>query len=337
MRINRYLDVLDESASGIIRLAYLLAGVIGVASYFSDGNVPAWFTHDLNTILPWVLAAAVEIHTYLTARRVRRAYQTVRAAAPGSAEHRAADTELRVNLWILGGLILFECYNQLQYLAGNWHPPHIPLTLPGPWPYLIRATFVPAAFLAAAFLAPADEGMAAQVQTAAHQLTALAFRAATKQWRRRLGELEQRGRDLSGALALLVEDEAERRVIATIHAALTGQPITVTAPAATPDVAPAAPPDPDPDPDPDPPPPPDGRTVRPLDMPRRRRTDAGRRSDEAERRWQADRARVRALLLADPTMTARELQAQLHTGLHRTSTLAREVRRELALTRQQTG
>ena len=42
--MTRFLDWLDESAAGLIRVAYLLAGVIAVASYFSDGNVPRAFS-----------------------------------------------------------------------------------------------------------------------------------------------------------------------------------------------------------------------------------------------------------------------------------------------------
>lgn len=58
--MTRFLDWLDESAAGLIRIAYLLAGVIAVASYFSDGNVPHNFTVALDTFLPWILAVSLE-------------------------------------------------------------------------------------------------------------------------------------------------------------------------------------------------------------------------------------------------------------------------------------
>lgn len=218
--MTRFLDWLDESAAGLIRVAYLLAGVIAVASYFSDGNVPRQFSDFLNTILPWALAAALEVHTYLTARRVRQAWQDRSAASLGSDEHERAGAQMKLNLWILGGLLAFSMYNQLQYLSATWTPPHTPLTPPGPWAYLIRATITPAAFMCAAFLAPIGEGLALQVQSQAHRLAVMTFKVAVQQWKRRLRQMQQAGQDVTGALVQLVDDPAERRVIEAIWQAM---------------------------------------------------------------------------------------------------------------------
>lgn len=218
--LSRFLDWLDESAAGVIRLAYLLAGVIAVASYFSDGNVPRGLSSALNGVLPWALAGALEIHTYLSARRVRAAYQDMQAAALGSDDYERAARSMRVNLGILAGLLVFSMYNQLQYLAATWTPPHTPLTPPGPLAYVVRAIITPSAFMAAAFLAPIGEGMAAQVQREAHTLSRLAFKAAAAQWKRRLREMQQAQQDVTGALVGLVEDPSERRVIAGIWQAM---------------------------------------------------------------------------------------------------------------------
>ncbi|HZC04068.1 MAG TPA: hypothetical protein VE338_00350 [Ktedonobacterales bacterium] len=218
--MTRFLDWLDESAAGLIRVAYLLAGVIAVASYFSDGNVPHAFSNALNAILPWALAGALEIHTYLTARRVRKSWQDWSAAALGSDEHERARTQMKLNLWILAALLAFSMYNQLMYLAATWTPPHTPLTPPGPWAYLIRAIITPAAFMAAAFLAPVGEGLALQVQSQAHALAVATFKVATQQWKRRLRQMQQSGQDVTGALVQLVDDPAERRVIAAIWQAM---------------------------------------------------------------------------------------------------------------------
>lgn len=218
--VTRFLDWLDESAAGVIRVAYLLAGVIAVASYFSDGNVPRGLADTLNGVLPWTLAAALEIHTYLSARRVRAAWQDMQAATLGSDDYERAGRSMRVNLWILGGLLVFSMYNQLQYLASTWTPPHTPLTPPGPLAYLVRAVITPAAFMAAAFLAPIGEGMAAQVQREAHTLSRLAFKAASEQWKRRLREMQRQQQDVTGALVGLIEDPSERRVIEGIWRAM---------------------------------------------------------------------------------------------------------------------
>jgi len=218
--VSRFLDWLDESAAGIIRVAYLLAGVIAVASYFSDGNVPRGFSDFLNSILPWALAGALEIHTYLTARRVRKAWQDWSATSLGSDEHERAWTQLKLNFWILVGLLTFSIYNQLQYLAATWTPPHTPLTPPGPWAYIIRAVVTPSAFMAAAFLAPVGEGLALQVQSQAHHLAIMTFKVAVSQWKRRLKQMQQAGQDVTGALVQLVDDPAERRVIAAIWHAM---------------------------------------------------------------------------------------------------------------------
>lgn len=218
--MTRFLDWLDESAAGLIRVAYLLAGVIAVASYFSDGNVPKAFSSFLNTILPWALAGALEIHTYLTARRVRQAWQDFSASAIDSDEHERAGAQMKLNIWILTALLLFSMYNQLQYLAATWTPPHTPLTPPGPWAYIIRAIITPAAFMAAAFLAPVGEGLAVQVQSQAHALAVATFKVATQQWKQRLRQMQQTGQDVTGALVQLVDDPAERRVIEAIWQAM---------------------------------------------------------------------------------------------------------------------
>jgi hypothetical protein len=239
--LSRFLDWLDDSAAGVIRLAYLLAGVIAVASYFSDGRVPHGLSDALAGVLPWALAGALEVHTYLSARRVRAAWQDLQAASLGSDEYERAGRSMRVNLWILAGLLAFSMYNQLQYLAQTWTPPHTPLTPPGPLAYLVRAIITPSAFMAAAFLAPIGEGMAAQVQREAHTLARLAFKAAAAQWKRRLREMQQQQQDVTGALVGLIDDPSERRVVAGIWQAMhpgeavpgfiTGDAITPPSPA----------------------------------------------------------------------------------------------------------
>jgi hypothetical protein len=114
-----FLDWLDEAAGGFIRLAYLLAGITAVAVYFGAGHLPPAIEASLNAALPWSLAFAVETHTYITARRVRAAWQDKQRDA------------LRVNLAVLAGLLAFSSWNQLNYLSLTWTPPHTALALPG--------------------------------------------------------------------------------------------------------------------------------------------------------------------------------------------------------------
>ncbi|HEX9413374.1 MAG TPA: hypothetical protein VF916_07700, partial [Ktedonobacterales bacterium] len=108
--LTRILDWLDEAAGGFIRLAYLAAGITAVALYFGAGHLPGVAETVLNAALPWTLAAAIEVHTYSTARRVRAAWQDHAAGA------------LKVNLAILAGLLAFSSWNQLNYLAETWRP-----------------------------------------------------------------------------------------------------------------------------------------------------------------------------------------------------------------------
>ena len=68
--LTRFLDWLDEAAGGLIRVAYLLAGITAVAVYFGAWHLPLALDATLNAVLPWALAFALETHTYLTARRV---------------------------------------------------------------------------------------------------------------------------------------------------------------------------------------------------------------------------------------------------------------------------
>lgn len=350
MALSRFLDWLDESAAGVIRVAYLLAGVIAVASYFSDGNVPAGFAHLLNTGLPWVLAAALEIHTYLTARRVRKAWQDSNASVLGSDEHERAVKQMKLNIWILAALLAFSMYNQLQYLAQTWTPPHLPLTPPGAWPYLIRAIITPAAFMAAAFLAPMGEGMAVQIQSEAHYLTAAAFKAASAQWKRRLREMQRTGQDITSALVELVDDPAERRVIATIHRAMHGgsaaAPAALPTPATTPVLAYSERSDgPGGKPEPTPPAPDNGPGNGPkrayersstrrasthapvlvLASEKPRRADAGRRSAEAQARWEQHTNLAADLLTVDPIMSTRELARRMNTNVQRATEVRRAV------------
>src|SRR5258708_6490174 len=110
--LSRFLDWLDEAAAGLIRVAYLLAGITAVAVYFGAGHLPHGVQDALDGALPWVLAAAVEIHTYLSARRVRSAWQDLQASTRGSAEHDKAWGALRVNLAVLALLVAFSAWNQ---------------------------------------------------------------------------------------------------------------------------------------------------------------------------------------------------------------------------------
>lgn len=215
--MQRFLDWLDEAAGGMIRLAYLLAGITAVAVYFGAGHLPALLDSVLNAGLPWALAFAIETHTYITARRIRAAWQTMQTAPTDPAPRHA----LRVNLGILAGLLAFSAWNQLGYLAATWAPPTTFLPLPAWAAYAVRALIVPAAFMAAAFLAPMGEPPLAQkVRTEAHRVAAATFRVARRQWRTRLREMQRAGEDVTGALVQLVDDPDERRVIETIHQAM---------------------------------------------------------------------------------------------------------------------
>src|SRR5262249_14320207 len=135
----------------------------------------------LNVALPWILAGAVEVHTYVTARRVRGAWQDGQAAAPGTDERARANGAFRGHLGVLAVPLAFSCWNQLTYLYDSWIPPHTALALPGSTAYVVRALLVPCAFMAAAFLAPLAEAIAAQIEGEARATLADVFRIARRQ------------------------------------------------------------------------------------------------------------------------------------------------------------
>lgn len=218
--LTRFLDWLDEAAAGFIRLAYLLAGITAVALYFGAGHLPVIIEDPLNGALPWCLAAAVETHTYITARRVRAAWQERNWAA------------LKVNLAILAGLLAFSAWNQLNYLADTWQPPAGALALPSWLAYGVRALIVPCAFMAAAFLAPLAEPVTAQIEAEARATLADVFKIARKQRRRMLRDAERDGRDMTGALVELVPDPETRRIISHAYNAIGApvQPLAMIAP-----------------------------------------------------------------------------------------------------------
>src|SRR5258705_10985970 len=185
--LSRFLDWLDEAAGGLIRLAYLLAGVTAIAVYFGAGTLPPQIEEPLNAALPWALAFAVETHTYITARRVRAAWQDRQAATRGSAARERADGALHVNLAVLAGLLVFSAWNQLGYLASSgWTPGGAAFALPPALAYVVRALVVPGAFMAAAFLAPLAEPLTAQLEAEARATLAGRLKIAPKQRRRLL-------------------------------------------------------------------------------------------------------------------------------------------------------
>lgn len=235
--LSRFLDWLDEAAAGLIRVAYLLAGVTAVAVYFGAGHLPKVVQDVLDGTLPWVLSFSVETHTYLSARRVRSAWQDMQASAKGSPEHDKAVGALKVNLGVLAFLVAFSCWNQLNYLYDTWMPPHTALALPGWLSYVVRALVIPAAFMAAAFLAPLALPIAAQIEQEARATLADVFKIARRQRRKMLQAAEREGRDMTGALVELVTDSELRRVISHAYKAITVAPALVTIPAITPAVA----------------------------------------------------------------------------------------------------
>ena len=210
--IAQFLDWLDEAAARLIRVAYLLAGVTAVAVYFGAGHLPPSVESALNGILPWALSFAVETHTYITARRVRAAWQEKQAGA------------LKVNLAVLAGLLAFSAWNQLNYLYETWTPPHTALALPGWLAYVVRALVVPGAFMAAAFLAPLAQPVAAQIEAEARNVLADVFRIARRQRKTMLKAAQREGRDMTGALVELVPDPELRRIIAHAYGAI-GSPV----------------------------------------------------------------------------------------------------------------
>jgi len=217
--LTTFLDWLDEAAGGLIRLAYLAAGVTAVAVYFGAGQLPAGVDNALNAGLPWALSFAVETHTYLTARRVRAAWQDRDKSA------------LRVNIGVLAVLLAFSAWNQLGYLSGAWTPPHSgPLALPTWLAYTVRALIVPAAFMAAAFLAPLAPPITAQIEGEARATLADVFKIARKQRKQMLREAEAAGRDLTGALVELVADDETRRIISHAYNAIRAPGDTLATP-----------------------------------------------------------------------------------------------------------
>jgi hypothetical protein len=218
--LTRALDWIDEAAGGLIRLAYLLAGITAVAVYFGAGHLPAEAEAILNAVLPWALAFAIETHTYITARRVRSAWQDMQSATRDGPEWSRARDSLRVNIWILAALLAFSCWNQLNYLVETWTPPATAFSLPGWVAYVVRALIVPAAFMCAAFLAPSAAPVAAQVENEARSTLHDVFRIARRQRRKMIRAAERDGRDMTAALVELVDDPAARRIIAHAYGAI---------------------------------------------------------------------------------------------------------------------
>lgn len=169
--LQRFLDWIDEAASSLIRLTYLLAGITAVAVYFGAGHLPGYIEEPLNAMLPWLLAFSVETHTYLTARRVSKNWSALGAPALEKTTRRTIRNDLLVNIGILGLLVSFSIWNQLNYLLVTWTPASNNLIPIAPIIQLVvRASIVPLFFMALAFMAPQARSIGETLNAEAHAI-----------------------------------------------------------------------------------------------------------------------------------------------------------------------
>src|SRR6185437_6243296 len=214
-------DWIEEQASSILKILYITYMVTAVATYFSEGAQQAdIFKVIFGSYSAWVLAVALSVHAYFTARNMKTNFVTVAAlkearasaTAQGEGEQVAKYDQniagqwmqFRVNFGFLFLLLGFDIWNQLQYLITNWHPQATTLSGPVWLQYVIRATIIPVLFLGVAFMTKSIPTLVEQIQHEANIFARDVFNAGRKQWKAGLKRMAAQGQDVTALMVDLI-------------------------------------------------------------------------------------------------------------------------------------
>lgn len=172
--IQRFMDWIDEVGHSLVRPTLLAAGLTAVAFYFGGldlGSLASELARgNIEALVPWAVAFAVETFMYLMARRTSKAYSNMQSPVLEKDVKDAARGDFWASFAVLLGLMIFSGWNQLNFLAETWHPAQTALLPLAPfWQLAIRAFSVPIIFMFTAFLAPQPETVKETLNREAHK------------------------------------------------------------------------------------------------------------------------------------------------------------------------
>jgi hypothetical protein len=206
--MHRFLERLDGAASTLVPLLYLAGLMLGTMAYFTGISL------DAGLAVGVALATAAEVHAFLEQRRTRAAHAILARTPLDDPRREQLVNDLRLHIGILAALVVFSTYNSIAFVSATWHPtssflPH--------WLQVgIRGAIVPSLFLLTGALTPLSEDAGGLLARASHDMLHKTLRATLKQWRRRVNRADRSGLNLAPVAITLMVDagdvDAARRI-----------------------------------------------------------------------------------------------------------------------------
>lgn len=188
------LEWLDDSASAVVPLLYLVGLMIGTMAYF------AGISWNIGVAVGLALSVAAELDSFLRQRRLRG------LLARRSRGEKVAG--LCSSFAILCALVSFSAYNSVAFVASHWTPASG--WLPGPVQIGIRGLVVPLLFLASGSLTPLHTDAGTTLNRASTRMLRKAIRVTLSQWDARLQHAEKHGLPLDSLAVALFEDAGDK-------------------------------------------------------------------------------------------------------------------------------
>jgi hypothetical protein len=198
--MHNLLARLDNAASTLVPLLYLVGLLLGTMAYFTG------VTLDFGLAVGVALSIAAEVHSFLEQRRVRATWG--RLARTTDLDQKAAiRAELLAHGFILTALILFSTYNSIAFVTSTWTP--AAGFLPAWLQIGIRGSVIPLFFLLTGALAPLSQDAGAMLSQASHAMLHRAIKATTRQWSQRIRRAQRKGVDLAPVAVALMLDAGD--------------------------------------------------------------------------------------------------------------------------------
>lgn len=214
--IQRLMDWIDEVGHSLVRPTLLAAGFTAVAFYFGGGNLGQLATElargNIEPLVPWAVAFAVETFMYLMARRTSKAWGNMQSPVLEADVKRGARNDFWASFAVLLGLMVFSGWNQLNFLAETWQPAQTALIPVAPWLQLaIRAFSVPIIFMFTAFMAPQPETIKEMLNNEAHKTLRGFLKLLRKQTKQQQRALKNRPEINLGNAIIRVSEAANEK------------------------------------------------------------------------------------------------------------------------------
>lgn len=221
--LQRFFDWFDDAASRVLRIAYLVPFVIATALYFG-GQVPGFVENFLGGGLPWILAFAVEMQTYVSVRKLAVIYNGLKADTLEPEQRKRMVKDAWVQSATVAVLSGFSIWNQASYLAENWHPTASAFGAPLWLDIAIRSVGPAAFFFLTSFGAPMAKTIGEKLAEEAHKTLDSFVDVLTNQRKRAIKKVDGKVLDMTDAIQTVAAAANERRngvVLASVQGAIT--------------------------------------------------------------------------------------------------------------------